>query len=133
MPAILWPDVEAALINYLSPALAASPLSFAGDIFVGNLLPNPRPDYAVTVRNDGGPGALTVFADLRIGINVWALTKADAVDLAAYVVAYLNGAPESAAAPFSNVTASVAYEVPDDSGQPHLYLTATLRVRGTTL
>lgn len=132
MPAILWPDPEAALINYLRPAIVASALTFAADVAVGRVLPSPRPEYAVTVRSDGGPVADSVFADVRFGLNVWAPTKAEAVDLAAYVTA-LVGVAHEADTPFANATVAVAFEIPEDSGQPHLYTTATLRLRGSDI
>lgn len=131
--AILWPDVEESVLNYLRPAIAASGLAFAGDVETVNALPKPRPNYAVTVRNDGGPPASTVFADVRLGVSVWAPTKPEAVDLAARVTAALNGAAEAGTTPFVESSATVAYEVADESGQPQMYLTATLRVRGTNL
>lgn len=133
MTAILWPDVEAELLDYLAPAMAASSLAFADEVVVRDELPNPRPDYAVIVRNDGGPPAQTVFADLRAGFNIWAPSKADAVDLAAVVTALLNGMPEAGTTPFVNARASVGYPIPDDSEQPHYYLTADLRIRGIKL
>lgn len=133
MTAILWPDVEAALIDYLAPAIAASSLSFAAEVQVGNMLANPRPEYAVTVRNDGGPPTETVFADVGIGVNIWAPTKPEAVDLAAMVTALINGMPDAGTTPFVNATASLGYEIADDSGQPHYYLTASLTVRGSNL
>lgn len=137
MSAILWPDIEAALVDYLAPLVAASSLPFADDVRVSNTLTDepgdPRPDYAVTVRNDGGPMSETVFADVRLGINVWALEKHEAVDLAALVSAWINAMPEASGNPFVGASIGVAYEIPESSGQAHLYAPATARVRGINL
>ncbi|MCB2411792.1 hypothetical protein LGT39_02875 [Demequina sp. TTPB684] len=133
MTAILWPDVEAALITHLKPRIALLPLVFAPDVDVSNALADPRPDYAVTVRNDGGPPTATVFADVRAGLNVWALEKQNAVDLAAYLTALINSMPGLGDSPFVNAIAGVASEIAEASDHTHLYLTASLRVRGIDL
>ena len=137
MPAILWPDVEAATVAYLRPLIVASALPFAADVRVSDRLTDrdgdPRPDYAVIVRHDGGSPTDTVFTASRIGVNVWALTKPEAVDLAALVTALMNGAPGDSGGPIAGADANVAFTVPDASGQPHLYLTAIVQVRGTVL
>lgn len=133
MPAILWPDVEATTLGYLRPRILASPLAFAADVHVGDVLPNPRPDYAVIIRNDGGPAVADVRGTARLGVNIWAPIKAECVDLANYVTALLNGMAEANVTPCARSTATLGYPVADDSGQPHMYLTAELTFRGVNL
>jgi hypothetical protein len=131
MHGIVWPDIEAAFIAYMDPALDARPESFASGVFVGNVMPAIRPDRAVIVRDDGGPSLGDVRAVARLGVQVWAIDAADCSDLAALVTALINDWPDGA--PVVKATASRAYPVRDESGQPQRYLTAEVWVRGTNL
>lgn len=142
MPAILWPDVEATTLGYLRPRILASPLTFAADVHVGDTLPSPRPDYAVIIRSDGGPAVADVRGTARLGVNIWAKPgvengvqryRSECVDLANYVTALLNGMAEANVTPCTRSTATLGYPVADDSGQPHMYLTAELTFRGVNL
>lgn len=133
MTTVIFPDAAAAFCSYLVATISASPLAFAANVDVATSLKNPRPTYAVTVRCDGGPPAETVFSDLRFGINVWAPTRDEAVDLANVVTALVNSMAESHATPFVDSTATVANEVPEQAEAAHMYLTATARLRGTDL
>lgn len=129
--AVLWPDVEAAAVAYLSTALGELSQPVTSGVHVSTRLPNPRPERAVIVRDDGGPPLGDVRAVARIGVNVWAATDADAADLAAIVTALINGWPDGK--PVIRAVAGRANQVPDDSGQPLRYLTAEVWVRGTNL
>lgn len=140
MPAILWPDAEAVTLDYLRPLILTAPFAFAAQVKVRDNVTTratdgtvSRPDYAVTVRNDGGPIVGDVRATARLGVNVWAPTKAEAVDLANYVAALVGGMAEANVTPAVRSTTSVPYAVPDDSGQPHMYFTAELVLRGTNI
>jgi hypothetical protein len=147
---IVWPDVEAAFITYMTAALAARPEAVTDDVLVSNLLPDERPERAVTddvlvsnllpderperaviVRDDGGPVLGDVRAVARLGVRVWALTREDATDLAALVAALLTLWPDGK--PVLTARPSRAYPLPDESGQPSRYFTAELIIRGTGL
>jgi hypothetical protein len=131
MHGIVWPDIEAAFITYMQAALDARAEDFAADVTVGNLMPDPRPDRAVIVRDDGGPSLGDVRAVARLGVNVWASTATDCADLAALVTALINDWPDGS--PVVKASASRSYPVADSSTQPHRYLTAEVWVRGTNL
>jgi hypothetical protein len=131
MPGILFPDVEAAFITYMTAALAARPEAVTDDVFVGNEMPAARPDKAVIVRDDGGPSLGDVRAVARLGFRVWALSREDATDLAALVSALLTLWPDGK--PVLTARPSRAYPLPDESGQPSRYFTAELIIRGTGL
>lgn len=135
--AILWPDVEAAVIAYLKPRIAAAPLPFAADVRVATKLTDKdgdaRPQWAVIVRNDGGSKFETVFADVSVALNIWGADPINTPMLAGYVGALMNSIAESGVTPFTRASAGVAYPIPEESGQPHLYLTASLAVRGVNL
>jgi hypothetical protein len=131
MHGIVWPDIEAAFITYMQAALDARAEDFASDVTVGNLMPAIRPDRAVIVRDDGGPPLGDVRAVARLGVQVWASDAADCSDLAALVTALINDWPDGT--PVVKASASRAYPVLDESGQPQRYLTAEVWVRGTNL
>lgn len=140
MPAILWPDAEVVTLDYLRPLIMSGPFAFAVQVKVRDTVTTKnadgtvtRPDYAVTVRNDGGTVLGDVRATVRLGINVWAKTKAEASTLARYVAALVGGMAEANTTPVLRSTASTPQPVPDDSGQPHFYLTAEIVLRGADL
>lgn len=129
---ILYPDVELLLCDALRDALAARPEPYAADAHVDAEVPNPRTDFMVIVRNDGGPPLGDVRSLARVGINVYGPTKQQANDLARLVAALLpalRGTGDITAVP----SVGVPNEVADPSGQDRFYLTAELHVRGTRL
>lgn len=130
-PAIIWPDVEAAVISALSTALTARAEPFAADVTVTRTVPDPRPERLVVVRDDGGPALGDVRALVRLGVNVWAATDEDAADLANLVVALVQALPDGA--PVIRSVPSRPYAIADPSGQPLRYFTAELVIRGTGL
>lgn len=139
LPAILFDDAELWACDYLRPALAARPESYTDDVFVSNSIPlnaatgePERRDRMVIVRRDGGLRSGVVFDNPRLGIQCWAQTTQDAVDLARMVLALLVAAPGDA-----NVKAMTGFTGPtriaDPSKQPLAYVTAELRTKGTDL
>jgi hypothetical protein len=128
---VVWPDVEAAVITYLTTALAGRAESFTDGVDVVRTLPDPRPARCVTVRSDGGPSLGDVRGLARLGVNVWAQTDEDAADLANLTSALVTAMPNGQ--PVITATASLPYAIPDPSGQPLRYFTAELVVRGTGL
>jgi hypothetical protein len=139
LPAILFDDVELWACDYLRDALAARPEDYTDDVFVSNSIPldaatgePKRRDRMVIVRRDGGVGSGVVFDNPRLGIQCWALTTQDAVDIARMVLALLVAAPGDA-----NVKAMTGFTGPtrlaDPSKQPLAYVTAELRTKGVDL
>ncbi len=129
--AIVYPDAELVLTGRLRTELAARPELYAASAFVSNSVPNPRRDYMVIIRRDGGPeGELRDQA--RISLQVWAKTEKDANDLARLVVAltktFADGSPIVAVVPNSGPMA-----IPDESGQPLRYIVADFHTRGDAL
>jgi hypothetical protein len=131
MPGIVWPDVEAAFIAYMSAALAARPEPVTAGVRVGNDQ-KATPARQVVVRDDGGPRLGDVRATARIGVRVLAKTWPDCADLASLVVALIGAWPDGD--PVVAVSSlSRGYPVVDEANIPERYITAELVVRGTNL
>lgn len=137
---ILWPDLEAWGVEYLTRALAACQAIYpvATGVLVRNRVPTeregdtwPASGRLVVVRDDGGPWQGDVRAVGRIGVQVWATTGEDATDLARLVVALLGAAEGDG--PVRRAQPSRAYTVTDDEGRPKRYATAELLLRGDSL
>lgn len=77
MPAVsdlvVFADIEALLAGWLRDRLTVP---------VGNKVPNPRPDSFVTVQRHGGIRATVVTDAPQVGVECWAVTDAQAHDLA---------------------------------------------------
>lgn len=133
MPGVIWPDVEAAFVGYMSAALSAVAATrpYASDVTVGTKAPRPMPGRVVTVRDDGGPVLGDARATARLGVNVWAESDEVCADLAALVVALIGAWPDGD--PVIRAVPTRAAPVPEESGKPHRYLTAEVWVRGTSL
>ena len=114
-----WPDVEAVLVAHLAGGLDG--------VHVSTVLPNPRPAAAVTVRSDGGPSLGDVRGLARFGVTVWAETDEGAADLASSVAGLITG---WTGGPVVSARAGLPYRLADESGQPSMYLTGELVVRG---
>lgn len=80
---LLYPDAEAAVVNYLRPLLVAH----GAEVHVR--VPTTRPSKFVTVRRSGGT-ADTVFDHPLIDVFAWAGSDEDAKDLAQLVRALLG-------------------------------------------
>jgi hypothetical protein len=128
---IVWPDIEAAFIAYIGPALVARPEPFASGVRVGNDQKS-TPARQVIVRDDGGPKRGDVRATARIGVRVLAKTWADCADLAALVVALIDAWPDGEPV-VAVASLSRGYPVADPSGIPERYVTAELVLRGVDL
>lgn len=136
MPAILFPDVEAAFVGYMAPALAARPEPHAANVAVRNRVPSeragdlwPTSGRLVVVRDDGGP-TNSIRGVARIGVRVWAPSETEVSDLANLVAALVGGWDDDVVrAP--KVTRP--YSVTEASERPAMYFTAELVVRGRGL
>lgn len=131
MSAALVPDTLAALLTHLRVALAARPEPVAAGVAVRRVLPDPRPDRAVTIRDDGGPRLDQHRARGRYGVTVWAESEAAAADLSALVSAILSSA--SGVGHIRSIRASMGAAVADSSGHPSRYLTVEAILRGGNL
>lgn len=129
MPGIVFPDIEAAFVTYMTAVLDAHPDPVTTDVRVATVKMS-TPERQVIVRDDGGPVLGDVRATARLGVNVWAGTAQDASRLAALVTALINDWPDGE--PVVRASATRAYPVADAAG-PLRYLTAELTVRGTNL
>lgn len=130
MPGIIWPDIEAEFIGYMTAALAARPEPVTTGVRVGNT--ETTAARQVIVRDDGGPGRGDVRGTARIGVRVLAKTWPDCADLAALVVALIGAWPDGEPV-VAVASLSRGYPVVDDTGSPERYITAELVIRGTSL
>ena len=132
LPAIAPPDVILWATTYFRAALAARLEPVAAAAFVSDEVPNPRRAVMVVIESDGGPRLDFVRSTVRLRFQVWAGSKKDVTDLAlilyALVAACPNGAPVCAVSALAG-----PWRVVDESGQPKMFLTAELVVRGSTL
>ena len=130
-PSILWPDVEAWAITYLTAALAARDEPYAAGVPVRKDVGEAMPPRLVTIRDDGG-GRGDVTRTSGIGVNVWATTDEDCSDLARLVCALLEAAAGNG--PVVAVTGSFGpFPVPDETRKPHRYMSVDLVVTGAPL
>lgn len=138
-PAILFDDAELWACGYLRTALAARSEDYTDDVFVSNSIPlnattgePDRRDRMVIVRRDGGLGSGVVLDSPRLGIQCWAQSTQDAVDLARMTLALLIAAPGDASVKACrNPTGPT--RISDPSRQPLAYVTTELVLKGTQL
>lgn len=132
-PALVFPDVEAWAVGYLSAALSARPEPFAAGVRVTATWPAGQiPARLVAVRDDGGPRSGPTTKTTSVAVNVWAATQEDATDLALLVAGLLEAAPGHGAIVAHDGGTGPA-RVVEESGIPRRYLTADLVVRGADL
>lgn len=133
MPAVLFPDVEAAFIGAIGAALAARPEPHAQNVAVRNKVPAdtawPTSKRLVVVRDDGGPTS-SIRGVARIGVRVWAPSEAEANDLANLVAALVRGWHD---VDVRGATAYNPFSVTEESARPCQYFTAELVVIGRKL
>lgn len=137
-PAIIFPDVEAWAVTYLTAALAAREESYAASVTVRTQAPSetggddwPTSGRLVTVRNDGGPRS-DVTRTQSLGVNVWATAAPETANLANLVAAILDASPGSGSV-IATLGMTGPYRVPEQSGRLHQYLSVDLVVTGTPL
>ena len=131
-PPVLFPDTAAWAVDYLGDAIDARGESYCTGVTVATKVPAQMPARLVTVRDDGGPDGSTVTKTCSLGLNVYAATDADCSDLARMVAALMRAAPDDGPIT-AHLNASGPYPVPEQSGKPHLYLSADLLVSGSAL
>ena len=91
MDVIVYPDIEALLVEHVSAALAAVGESAP----VHNTVPHPRPGRFVTLVRLGGvkPSTTVVTDAAQIGVECWAATPRQAHDLAQLTRGLLHALP----------------------------------------
>lgn len=132
---VIFPDPEKTIVSGLVAALEARTEPVASGVYVATKMPPaslvPYPSKIVTIRSDGGPKLDEVRQFIRIGVNVYADTYADASELA-YLVDAL--AEDLRGEQIKMVTTVLSpTRVPEDSEQEHRYLTWEIITKGSTL
>lgn len=107
-------DVEAIVVEYLSENLTCS---------VSSEVPNPRPDYLVTVERTGGPMALGIDRP-TIALQAWAPTRFEAQKLGNRVCATISDIDELACV--SQVTINSFYNFPTEHDEQRYQLIVDL-------
>jgi hypothetical protein len=132
---VIFPDPVKTIVSGLVAALEARTEPVASEVYVATKMPPaslvPYPSKIVTIRSDGGPKLDEVRQFIRIGVNVYADTYADASELA-YLVDAL--AEDLRGEQIKMVTTVLSpTRVPEDSEQEHRYLTWEIITKGSTL
>jgi hypothetical protein len=127
-PPVVFPNVEAWAVAYLTASLGARDEDYA-DATV-DIVPSSAARI-VTVRDDGGPRG-DVTRSAAVAVNVWADTDADAADLVLLAVALLEQSPGNGPI-VGYVSTAGPTRVPEESGRPHWFATVDLTVRGSAL
>jgi hypothetical protein len=132
---VIFHDVEKTIVNGLTSLLESRTEPIAADVFVATKKPSaslvPYPSKMVIIRSDGGPKADYVRQILRIGVNVWAETYAEANELS-YLVDALGEELRGEVIKMVSTTLAPT-RVPEDSEEEHRYLTWEVVTKGITL
>lgn len=130
---IVFPDVEALLVDHLTERLAA--LGDAATVHV--TVPNPRPSRFVLVPRVGGPARNLVVDSATIATECWAATPGQAHDLCQLVRGLIHA---TAGRTIGGITVYAVGEVagpanfPDPlSSQPRYIFTASVQCRGAAI
>lgn len=129
---IVFPDVEAVLIDYLGDALAGRGVN----VPVVTAVPSPRPDRFVRVERTGGPiSSLFLLDNPTVAVEAWGSSESDAAELIGLVRGLLHAMPGEDDAPVYRVAEfSGPGNLPDPTSGQHRYsFTASLLVRGSAL
>lgn len=124
------PDVVLLVTGYLRDLLAGRPETYAQGVLVAGSVPSPRRDRMVVVEDDGGnrlPGRV-LFAQ-RVRLQVWGAKPQEARNLALLAYGLMLALPGTGGV-LSVPAASGPFSVADPSGQPKMFATFELVVRG---
>lgn len=130
-PAVLYPDAEKVVLDYLRPLIAGRPETYLPGLVLGNYVPSPRPDRFLKVRRSGGVESAPTISSPRVDFESWALTWADAHDIAALCHALVYTMQNRT--PVRNVNEFLGLTPIQDplSNQPRYLFTLELAMRGT--
>lgn len=131
-PVVVFADIEAYVIGYLNDSL---PDFLASPVLVTNEAPDSDegawPARLVVVRRDGGRrDGLLEFP--RLGVRTWALTDADATDLALLVSALIVACPDGQPVTRSQQLSGPS-SLPEENDHKLRYCTFELTARGSAL
>lgn len=129
LPVVIFDDMELWATGALRTLLNARPESYTDNVWVDNVVPNPRHDRMVIVRRDGGPRLDVVRESVNLAVNVWGETEQVATDLARLTAALLWSSPDGD--PVVRVDQTLGPSpVPDSSEHPRRFMTFDLICRG---
>lgn len=124
-------DADLWWITYLRAALASRTEPYATGLYFDRAVPSTRRNRMVIVRRDGG-NVLGVFDRPRVSFDVWAMTEADATNLARVVIAVALDAPGTDGCTRVRHVAG-PNSVADPSGQPRRLSSIEATHRATVL
>lgn len=132
-PAVLFPDVAAMTIGFLTSALA----EHDDTAVVVKDVPTPRPARFVTIRRGGGPRATLISDEAQVLFECWAETSGDAQDLAQLsraLVHSMAGTTQDGVAVYRVTEFAGPADLPDPlSEQARYVFTVQVHVRGSAL
>lgn len=129
--AVIFPDIVAATITFLSTALASRSEDYTDAVTVTNEYRGETPARQVVIARDGGP-RMGLLEQPRIRINIWAEDDATVTDLSlmclALIMAWPDGNPVVQATQFTGPT-----EVDEPNGRSRRFVLVELLIRGSQL
>ena len=129
---VVFPDVELTITDLLGDLLADRREPYAADVYVGTTVPDPRRPRMVIVRRGDGRRTAVVLEAVEVGVDVWAESERDVIDLTELVRALLWAAPTGR--PICRVADLAGpVRVEDESDQPRRHVAFEVTQRGTPL
>lgn len=126
---IVEPDVELVVTEVVRAFLSGRPEEYAQQVKVGRKTPTDIPLRLVTVRSDGGPRIDLARWQPRLGLNAFADSDQNAMDLALLVTAGLEAATDGS--PIRKlIRPTTPVRVPEPDDRPHVYWSCELIVKG---
>lgn len=118
MEPILFPDVEAWAVDYMTAALAARTEPYAADVHVADGgIPRAKPPRMVLFRRDGGSRLDLRRESARLTVRVFGTTDTESRELASLVRALIGAAADGNPVALVREMAGPT-PVPDAAGKP---------------
>lgn len=135
-PAVYYPDVIAAVLSYLRPAIAGRPEPALAGITIGSIVPDPRVPCIIATRNGGKDDGI-VLDNALVDISCWHSSPDDAMTAAGITRALLRAivgtTPSGATISRVEEYMGPALTPDPDSTMPRVLFSLQLAVRGTAL
>lgn len=138
MPSVLWPDLEAWLVDYVRDVVLVD-AGLEAEISNKEPADDPFPAALVVLRDDGGPKTSMITAQRSVGVTILAGTQrldAPAKDLSRPILGALTdedlpllGGPSCPIASVDDFNGP--YTVPEEQDRTRLYFTVTYTVVGS--
>lgn len=129
---VVFPDAELTITDVLGDLLADRGEPYAHGVYVGTTVPDPRRPRMVIVRRGDGRRTGLVLEAVEVGIDVWAETEREVIDLTELVRALLWAAPTGK--PICRVEdISGPVRVDDETDVPRRHVAFEVTLRGTPL